>query len=136
MNFIPNPWLAMFVFMFIAYSVSNILVHSKLFKGLRYYSDKYSPKFFGQLLSCMMCISPWVGFAMSIMFSWLGWFVPHMVLGGGVGILPVFIDGVFVGGVVWFIHTVQEFFERGFVKDEVVEDVSAEEPTEKKLLLD
>ena len=135
--FIPNPWLAMTVFIIIAYSVSNILVHGKIFKGIRYYAEKWSPNFLGTLLSCMMCLSPWVGFGMSALFSWLGWFVPHMVLGGGGGWLPIFVDGMFVGGAVWLIHTVQEFFERGFVKDEVVvvnEPVS--EPSEKKMLLD
>lgn len=132
---VSSSWIALFVFSTIAYAISNIIVHSKLFKGLRFYATKHSPNVLGVILSCMMCISPWVGFIMSIIFTSVSWFAPHVALGGSFGPLAIFFDGMFVGGIVWFTHTVQEFFERGFVKD-VIESENDSEDDKPNLLLD
>ncbi len=61
-----------FIWVLMAYGMSNILVYGSIFgwlrNGLRSWGDNpYNPLngvggFFADLLSCMMCTSTWVGF--------------------------------------------------------------------------
>lgn len=102
------------LFILIAYGFSNIIVYGSIFKKLRDYLDKVSPKFWGKLFSCMMCFPTWVGFFLSIFF-----FSPTMYygladFGFGNSVTSVFFDGILASGTTWLLHTFQEMMERAF----------------------
>lgn len=114
-----------FVYSIIAYSITNILVFGSIFQPWRDFWDGTSPTFFGKLFSCPMCLSVWVGFGLSLVFQHFNINTPMTEIGMFLPmdydmlkfVAKVFLDGVFAGGMVWLIHTVQEFFERAFSQD-------------------
>jgi len=103
------------VWLMVAYGMSNILVYGSIFQGLRNgikdWGNTILPfnglaKFVGELLSCMMCTSVWVGFFLSFFYYspstsligtplWVGWF----------------FDGMLASGTVWAINAIVEWFE-------------------------
>ncbi len=100
----------LFLWVFTAYGMTSILVWGSIFESTREYIKKHS-KFFGDLVSCTLCTSTWVGFFMSI------------VLGGMVSnilnvhwLLGIFFDGMFTAGSVWAINAIIEFFEESRLK--------------------
>ncbi len=100
----------LFLWVFTAYGMTSILVWGSIFESTREYIKKHS-KFFGDLVSCTLCTSTWVGFFMSI------------VLGGMVSnilnvhwLLGIFFDGMFTAGSVWAINAIIEFFEESRIK--------------------
>lgn len=108
------------LFILVAYGFSNIVVFGSIFQGLRDFLDRISPNFWGKLFSCMMCFPTWAGFFLSLTF-----FSPTIYYGlGDINFFnlftisnkysSIFFDGVLASGSVWFIHTVQEMFERAF----------------------
>jgi len=93
-----------------AYGMTSILVWGSIFESTRTWIKKYS-KFFGDLISCTLCTSTWVGFFMSLLLGGLSnhyfkapWFV------------YLFFDGMFSAGCVWLINTITEFFEENRIK--------------------
>lgn len=100
----------LFLWVFTAYGMTSILVWGSIFESTREYIKKHS-KFFGDLISCTLCTSTWVGFFMSL------------VLGGLVSnilnvhwLMGVFFDGMFTAGSVWAINAIIEFFEENRLK--------------------
>ena len=88
-----------------AYGMTSILVWGSICESTRTFIKKHS-KFFGDLISCTLCTSTWVGFFMSI------------VLGGLTGkffetfwLLEIFWDGMFTAGSVWALNAIIEYFE-------------------------
>jgi hypothetical protein len=88
-----------------AYGMTSILVWGSIFESTRTFIKKHS-KFFGDLISCTLCTSTWVGFFMSI------------VLGGLTSkffetfwLLEIFWDGMFTAGSVWALNAIIEYFE-------------------------
>jgi hypothetical protein len=109
------------IFLLIAYGICNIIVFGSIFKGWRDFWSTFSPKFWGMLFTCMICLPTWVGFLGS-MLVWspseyyqivteglnLGFFtIPK-------GLISVFLDGCLTSGAVWLIHSFQEMMERHF----------------------
>jgi hypothetical protein len=95
---------------FIAYGFTSILVWGSIFESTRLFIKSKS-KFFGDLISCTLCTSTWVGFFMSICFGGLSsrildinWFP------------SIFFDGMFTAGIVWAINAIVEFFEESRIK--------------------
>jgi hypothetical protein len=88
-----------------AYGMTTILVYGSIFETARTWIGKKS-KFFGSLITCVMCTSTWVGFFMSIVF---GGFINNFVKVEWYTTL--FFDGMFTCGVVWAINGIVEFFE-------------------------
>lgn len=95
----------LFLWILTAYGMTSIIVWGSIFESTREVIKKRS-KFFGDLVSCTLCTSTWVGFFMSL------------VLGGIVSnvmnvhwLLGVFFDGMFTAGSVWAINAIIEFFE-------------------------
>lgn len=93
-----------------AYGMTSILVWGSIFELTRTFIKKHS-KFFGDLISCTLCTSTWVGFFMSI------------VLGGLTSkffetfwLLEIFWDGMFTAGSVWALNAIIEFFEENRIK--------------------
>jgi len=95
---------------FIAYGLTSILVWGSIFESTRLFIKRHS-KFFGDLISCTLCTSTWVGFFMSIC---LGGLTTRIL---DIHWLPsIFFDGMFTAGFVWTINSIVEFFEESRIK--------------------
>ncbi len=88
-----------------AYGMTSILVWGSIFDSTREFIKKHS-KFFGDLISCTLCTSTWVGFFMSLVLgSLIGTLLnTHWLIG-------LFFDGMFTAGSVWAVNAIIEFFE-------------------------
>jgi hypothetical protein len=104
-------------FLLLSYGITNIAVFGSMFEGWRNFWKRISPAFFGKLFSCPLCLSTWVGFILSFVFSTLGYQTPMFLYGIDYLPLMIFLDGCLTSGGVWLIHTLQEFFERAFYPD-------------------
>jgi ABC-type Co2+ transport system permease subunit len=94
---------------FIAYGMTSILVWGSIFENQRQWIKSKS-KFLGDLISCTLCTSTWVGFFMSLTLGGLmNFFDVHWVL-------VIFYDGMFTAGIVWAINSVVEYFEENRIK--------------------
>ena len=60
-----------FLWSFMAYGMTSILVWGSIFESTREWIKQHS-KFFGDLISCTLCTSTWVGFFMSLVFGGYG----------------------------------------------------------------
>lgn len=90
-----------------AYGMTSILVWGSIFESTRTFIKKHS-KFFGDLISCTLCTSTWIGFFMSIVLGGLtrNFFDVHWLL-------VIFWDGMFTAGSVWALNAIIEYFEEG-----------------------
>lgn len=95
---------------FIAYGMTSIIVWGAIFDKLRERIKKHS-KFFGDLISCVLCTSTWVGVFMSLTLGSLSstYFQTFFLIN-------IFVDGMFTAGSVWAINSVIEFFEESRLK--------------------
>lgn len=94
-------------FILISYGITNIIIFGSIFEKLRTILNKISPKLLGKLFSCPLCLSFWVGVGLSLIISTpITYNINHYTL--------LFLTGCLTSGCVWLIHTIQEFFERGF----------------------
>lgn len=91
---------------FIAYGMTTILVWGSIFESTREWIKKKS-KFFGDLISCPLCTSTWVGFFMSITIGGLSYNYLNTNI-----LLGIFYDGMLTAGVVWTLNTIVEYFEK------------------------
>jgi len=93
-----------------AYGMTSIIVWGSIFESTREFIKKRS-KFFGDLVSCTLCTSTWVGFFMSLVLGGLVTNVlsVHWLLG-------LFFDGMFTAGSVWALNAIIEFFEESRLK--------------------
>ena len=104
-----------FIWVLMAYGMSNILVYGSIFQGLRNGLENLGNsnwvfsgvgKFFSDLLSCMMCTSTWVGFFFGVVL-----YSPTNVHLGCDNHVSWFFDGLFASGCVWAINSIIEWFE-------------------------
>jgi len=96
----------LFLFAFIAYGMSTIIVYGSIFETFRTLLMKVNPWFLGKLAECMLCTSTWVGFLLSFtMFS------PTSSIYGIDIPYSIFFDGMFTAGIVWSINAIIEWFE-------------------------
>lgn len=99
--------MVLIVFLLIAYGISNIMVFSTIFSKWREFWIKHSPKFFGELFSCMICLPFWVGaFLSTTVISISGFYYNIDNI-----FYSTFIDACLTSGGVWLIHTIQENLE-------------------------
>mgnify|MGYP003332779866 FL=1 len=98
------------IWAFIGYGMSTIIVYGSIFDNQREWIKNKS-KFFGDLISCMLCTSTWVGFFMSIFLGSLS----ERILNTN-WLFGIFFDGMFTAGIVWAINGVVEFFEESRIK--------------------
>jgi len=98
------------VWVFIAYGMTSILVWGSIFESTREWIKKKS-KFFGDLISCVLCTSTWVGFFLSITLV----SVSNMLF-NTLWLFDIFFDGMFAAGSVWAINSIVEFFEENRIK--------------------
>lgn len=101
---------SLLVWIFVSYGMTSIIVWGSIFEPLREFIKKHS-KFFGDLISCVLCTSTWVGFFLSIfMFSITDvLFYVRMPFN-------IFFDGMFSAGIVWAVNSIIEFFEENRIK--------------------
>jgi hypothetical protein len=95
----------LFLWVLAAYGMTNILVWGSIFEKFREWIVKHS-KFFGDLITCTLCTSTWVGFFMSLVLGGLTitFIHTHWLIG-------LFFDGMFTAGSVWAVNAIIEFFE-------------------------
>ncbi len=93
-----------------AYGMTSILVWGSIFESTRVWIKSKS-KFFGDLISCTLCTSTWVGFFMSLFLGSMSaqyfntiWFI------------NLFFDGMLTAGGVWALNAIIEFFEENRIK--------------------
>lgn len=89
----------------VSYGMTSILVWGSIFEKTRQLIIKKS-KFFGDLISCVLCTSTWVGFFLSITLGSLS-----NTYFNSIWILDIFYDGMISAGSVWAINAIVEFFE-------------------------
>lgn len=100
----------LFFWALMAYGMTSILVWGSIFENIREFIKKHS-KFFGDLISCTLCTSTWVGFFLSICLGGLTspMFNIHWLPG-------IFFDGMYTAGSVWAINAIVEFYEESRIK--------------------
>lgn len=94
-----------FLWIIMAYGMTSILVWGSIFEKIREWIKRNS-NFFGDLISCVLCTSTWVGFFFSICFGGLA----ASVFGIN-KYFSIFFDGMFTAGAVWAINSIIEYYE-------------------------
>lgn len=119
-------------YIFLSYGISCVVVYSNgpfhIFEKWRNYSHSLNEQF-GELFTCMMCFSTWIGLALSLINSLLipsVAFTPFNIILGTVAPFwfVMVLDMGFTSAVVWLLHQLEEMMERtGNVvyEDEIVE---------------
>ena len=88
-----------------AYGMTSILVWGSIFQGTREFIKRKS-KFLGELISCTLCTSTWVGFFLSFVTGGLsGYFYEDLN-----PFLIIFLDGMFTAGIVLAINAIIEYY--------------------------
>ncbi len=87
------------------YGMTSILVWGSIFENQRTWIKKHS-KFFGDLISCTLCTSTWVGFFMSLTLGSVS--VQYF---DTFWLFNLFYDGMFTAGSVWALNAIVEWFE-------------------------
>lgn len=125
--------LKVFAYIFYAYGLTTIMVYGRgpfgICEGIRNIAAKISDGL-GQLFSCPLCFSTWVGMITSfidvmikgIAFTPFG--MAFVTLGGFWGaLLTILFDAFCTAGVVWLLHQFEEALERhGNYVEELVEE--------------
>ena len=88
-----------------AYGMTQILVYGSIFDKPRDWI-KTNSTFFGDLISCVMCTSTWVGFFFSLTF-----FSPTIDF-VSIPYSNIFFDGLLASGSVWALNAFIEWFEK------------------------
>ena len=109
-----------------AYGACNVIVYGsgpfKIFEHIREWAASIS-EHFGLLFQCMMCMPTNFGLVCSLV-NWF--FIPvaftpfNIVFAGNPTLwwLAMLCDASFTSGAVWFIHHVEEWFEKMVPSDE------------------
>lgn len=123
--------LTLIAYILFAYGIVNMIIFASgpfgVFEKWRNFTHRISDGF-GELFTCPMCLSTWVGLMFSAINIWLApniAFTPfNMVFGVGNYVLLVLImDMGFTSGVVWLIHQFEEMMERiGVITEYEYED--------------
>lgn len=93
------------IWVFISYGMTSIIVWGSIFEKTRLWI-KNNSKFFGDLVSCVLCTSTWVGFFLSM---FLGSPTSHFFK--TFTFMNLFFDGMLSAGMVWTINAIVEYFE-------------------------
>jgi hypothetical protein len=107
----------LFLWVLLAYGMSNILVYGSIFSGPRNTINKWAANesaffngfwvFLSDMLKCMMCAPTWVGFFFGIFL-----YSPvHEILGVN-EYVSWFFDGMLASGGTWAINSIIEWFEQ------------------------
>lgn len=99
------------VFILICYGACNNIVYGSIFKGFRDTLAKFGTGDYSlnKLFSCMMCLSTWMGFAISAILIYTHNPTPFTINNVP---LCIFLHGLLATGSVWLLHTLQEWLEK------------------------
>ena len=107
-------------YILVSYGISNIIVYSNgpfhVFERWRNFAHSIGEQF-GELFTCMLCMSTWIGLMLSIINVFIipsVAFTPFNII-FGVGNctwLAVILDMGFTSAVVWLLHQFEEMMER------------------------
>lgn len=112
--------LTLLAYIIFAYGTANMIIFASgpfgVFEKWRNFAHRVSDGF-GELFTCPMCLSTWIGLVFSAINIWLVptvAFTPfNMVFGVGEHIpLTLVMDMGFTSGIVWLIHQFEEMMER------------------------
>lgn len=107
-------------YIFVMYGLSNLLVYGtgpfNILQHFRDFMDKIH-KTFSDMLDCMMCTSSnvaWITSSVNLLFFPNLSLTPFNSFGYGreYWYIIIFFDMCFTSGVVWLIHTLQEYLEK------------------------
>lgn len=107
-------------YIFVSYGLSNIVVYSNgpfhIFERWRAFAHNINEQF-GELFTCMMCFSTWVGLVLSLVNNLLIPFVAFTPFNLILGTVAPFwfimiLDMGFTSAVVWLLHQLEEMMER------------------------
>jgi len=103
----------LFIFVLVAYGISNILIYGSIFQGWRTLLSKLGTgdKSLYKLFTCMMCLPTWVGFGLSYLLQSQGVDTPMTTYGVENLHLSIFLDGVLTSGAVYAFNVLVEHFE-------------------------
>lgn len=108
------------IYSIMAYGLANIIVYSNgpfyVFSQWREFAMNLNEKF-GELFTCMICISTWIGLFFSVIDLYLledVVFTPFNIMfyNKGYDILTLLCDMGVTSGIVWLIHQFEEMLER------------------------
>lgn len=114
-----------------AYGMANMVVYANgpfgIFEKWRNLTHRLNESI-GELFTCMICLSTWIGLVFSLINTYLVpdvEFTPfNMVFGtGGYVALKTLMDMCLTSGVVWLLHNLEEAMER-HGRYEVVEELT------------
>lgn len=103
-----------------AYGIVNMIIFARgpfgVFEKWRNFTHRISDGF-GELFTCPMCLSTWIGLMFSAINIWLvpnTAFTPFNIVFGVGNYIPLvlFMDMGFTSGIVWLIHQFEEMMER------------------------
>lgn len=102
-----------------AYGISNMIIFARgpfgVFEWWRSFSHSLNEGF-GELFTCPMCLSTWVGLVFSlinVLFVPFAFTPFNMVFGvGNYVLLTLIMDMGFTSGIVWLLHQLEEMMER------------------------
>lgn len=98
----------LFIYLLLAYGITNIIVYGSIFYKFReLFNTKYTSLIYG-LVTCPMCFSTWVGFALSIVLLYFGQVTPISLVFELPNYLTIFLDGCFTSGAVWLIFKMED----------------------------
>ena len=112
--------IALISYILLSYGLSNLIVYSNgpfhIFLKWREISHKIGEKF-GELFTCMLCISTWIGLLLSIIDIYViknYSYTPYNILMPECEykILVMVFDMGFTSASVWLLHQLEEMFER------------------------
>lgn len=103
------------VFLLISYGACNNIIFGSIFEGFRNFLGKFGKGGYSlhKLFTCVMCLSTWMGFTLTIILLISGISTPITILNP---FLCVFLHGLLSTGGVWIIHNFEEMLERAFEK--------------------
>lgn len=103
--------MGLIIYLLVCYGICNNIIYGSIFDGFRSFLSKFGTGGYSvyKLFTCFMCLGTWVGFVVSYIFITFNFNVP---VNTSNIYLTVFFNGLLSAGGVWFIHTMQEFFER------------------------
>ena len=107
----------LFLWVLLAYGMSNILVYGSIFSGPRNTINRWAAKesvffkgfwiFLSDMLKCMMCAPTWIGFFFGIFL-----YSPVHEILGFTEYASWFFDGMLASGGTWAINSIIEWFEQ------------------------
>lgn len=124
---------AILIYALFAYGICNMIIFASgpfgIFEKWRSFAHKISEGF-GELFTCPMCLSTWVGLlfsALNIIFVKDIAFTPFNIIFGVGNYIPfvLIMDMGFTSGVVWLIYQFDEMMER-IGKYEYEEEITAD----------